>query len=176
MNMWQETGSPPQGATAPDKITVTLGGIPYLLYSFDGGNTEETLTNSFEINHDVACAEVISGAVKIEWHVHFLPSTTGSGTIKWFFDYCHLPVNGPAVPQDTLSFATAVDNQQYHHIVHGAELPVPPGGWHIGDKILFRLRRTPSDSEDTYASDVLLLKTALHVPVNSRGSRLRYTK
>jgi hypothetical protein len=115
-------------------------------------------------------------ATAIEWHVHFMPSTTGSGTVKWFLDYCHIPANGVAVAQTTLEITCAVDNQQYNHLLCGTTLPAPAVGWNIGDIVLFRLRRTPTDDDDTYGADALLIKTALHVPVNSRGSRQRYIK
>jgi len=62
------------------------------------------------------------------------------------------------------------------HFVSGVELPVPVGGFSIGDIILFNIKRIPTDNEDTYNADALFFKCALHVPTNDFGSRQRYIK
>jgi hypothetical protein len=65
---------------------------------------------------------------------------------------------------------------QYKQYIVGVELPKPTGGFNIGDLILFNIKRIPTDNEDTYGSDALMIKTALHVPVDGNGSRQRYIK
>jgi hypothetical protein len=172
----------PTGAAAPDVVTVTIGGVSTQKNAFDGGNTEERLANNFEIPHDMAITEVNAGTLKVEWHVHFRPSTTGTGNVKWFLDYCYTPppVNGTSyapIPQTSLSaIKTILANNQYYQYIIGVELPIPLGGFDIGGIITFNLRRTPTDTEDTYNADVLLIKSALHVPTNDFGSRQRYIK
>lgn len=167
----------PSGATAPDFVDATIGGIPYRMPSFDGGTTEETLTGSFEIPHDLALDEVNAGTVAIEWHVHSMASTNGSGTAVWFVDYAYLPPFAVAISQTTLSIPVVIAaNKQYVHQIQGTEIPVPLGGFQIGGVLLFRLRRTPNNAADTYGSDILLFKTALHIPCNDTGSRQRYIK
>lgn len=165
------------GAAAPDAVAYTIGGIPYTLLSFDGGNTEERVANSFEIPHDVALDELNSSTLNLEWHIHFMPSTTSSGVVKWFFDYCYIPPNLSPISQTSLNLThTITSNQQYFHFIKGVSIPKPPSGYHIGGIILFNLRRTPSDTSDTYSGDAILIKTALHVPINDFGSRQMYTK
>lgn len=167
----------PNGSTAPDKVTATIGGVNYLLYSFDGINTTESISNCFEINHETDMAGLNAGTVKAEWHVHGLPSTTGSGVVKFFLDYCYLPAFGSTITQTSLSTKCTIEaNSQYKHCVFGAEIPKPSSGFNIGDMILFSLRRNPADAEDTYGADFLLLKTALHLPIDDIGSKERYTK
>lgn len=172
----------PTGAAAPDVVNVTIGGVATQKYAFDGGTIEERLANSFEIPHDMSIIDVNNGTLKIEWHVHFRPSTIGSGDVKWFFDYCYTPppVNGTVfapIPQTSLSAIKSITaNTEYYQYIVGAELPVPLGGFELGGIITFNLRRTPTDSEDTYAADALLIKSALHVPTDGRGSRQRYIK
>lgn len=46
----------------------------------------------------------------------------------------------------------------------------------VNEVIGFNIRRTPSDSEDTYVADALLEQVALHIPVDTLGSRQIYTK
>lgn len=172
----------PAGATAPDVVTVTIGGVLTQKYAFDGGTQEERLANNFEIAHDIALDEVNAGTIKMEWHVHFRPATTGSGDVQWWFDWCYTPPkNGSTVYAPiAMSALNCIDtiqaNTQYYHYLCGAELAVPAGGFQIGGIITFNLRRTPTGGSDTYAGDALLIKTALHIPTNSRGSRQRYIK
>jgi len=161
---------------APDEVSVTIGGVPTKLYSFDGVNTVERLSNTFEIPHDMVIDKVNDGTFKAEWHVHYAPATTGSGNVKFFFDWCYIPPNGAPIAMTSLSCLKTVNNNQYNNVVCGTELPVPSGGFGIGGLIQFNLRRSPADAQDTYAADVLLFKTALHVPVDTNGSRERYAK
>lgn len=147
------------------------------MLSFDGGNTEERIANSFEIPHDVALSELNSEELTIEWHVHFMPSTITTGTVKWFLDYCYIPPSLGPVTQQSLSISHKIlANQQYYHFIKGVNIPKPLSDYQIGGVILFNLRRTPTDTGDTYTSDAILVKTALHVPVNDSGSRQRYIK
>lgn len=168
--------STPAGAAAPDTVSVTLGGIGMSMLAFDGGNTEEKKSNHFEISHDIAIDALNAEAARVEFHCHFMPSTTGAGIIKWFFDYSYSPVLAAPVEQTTLDFSQAVDTQQYVHFVKGVELPKPASGFTIGDVINFTIRRKPADAGDTYEADVYLLKCALHIPIDCSGSRQRYTR
>ena len=81
------------GAAAPDSIGFTIGGVPITLLTFDGINTTERISNSFEIPHDVALDKINNSELSIEWHIHFMPSITGTGTVKWTIDYCYIPPN-----------------------------------------------------------------------------------
>lgn len=172
------------GAAAPDLVNYTIGGIATRKYSFDGGVTEERLSNSFEIPHDIALDQINAETERIEIHIHWMPSTTGSGNVKWFFDYTYIPVNSAPITQTRLNvIGTIASNEQYFHKINsfvgtGAviSLPKPSSGFNIGDIIEFNLRRTPTDGDDSYTADAILIKVAMHVPVNSQGSRQRYIK
>jgi hypothetical protein len=172
----------PQGVNAPDVVTVTIGGISTLKYAFDGGNTEERLANTFEIAHDVPIDLINAGTLKIEWHVHYRPATTGTGDVQWWFDWSYTPppVNGTVYAPIAMSalncIGTIQANTTYYQYLSAAELSVPLGGFQIGGVITFNLRRTPNGGSDTYAGDALLIKTALHVPTDGNGSRQRYIK
>lgn len=170
---WVNAGA----SAAPDTVDVNIGGINTRMLSFDGNNIEERISNHFEMAHDVALSEVNAETESIEWHVHFVASTNNPGTVKWFLDYCYIPANGAPIAQTSLvCYQVILANEQYVHHLAGAELPIPSSGINLGDIITFNLRRTPTDTEDTYPDDVLLIKTALHVPINDFGSRQRYIK
>ena len=168
----------PAGASAPDDITITINGITYRYKGFDGGNTEERLSNTFEILHWVDCASINSGALKMEVHTHTMPSTTGAGTAIFHFDWVYHPATLAApIPMASVPMSCVYSaNNQYWQVLYGAELAVPAGGFEIGGVIGFNIRRTPTTTGDDYAADALLMQVALHAPGDSRGSRQRYIK
>jgi hypothetical protein len=162
---------------APDLTNHTIGGVARRVYTFDGGNTEERLSSSFEIPHDYMYGQ------PIEVHVHFRPATTDIGAVKWFFDYEVSPANVSAhptplapVPKVSMSgICEIVTGVQYaHYVLSLGELS--DTDYLIGQKIGFNIRRTPNDAQDTYGADAILEQVALHIPVDTAGSRQRYVK
>ena len=174
----------PGGAAAPDLVAYTIGGVQTTKYSFDGGVTEERISNAFEMPHDLDFDKLNAETEFIEVHVHWRPSTNNAGNVEWFFDYSYDKVNSAPVSQTSLTALGSVSiNQQYYHkitsFVNGsalARLPKPAAGFNLGDIINFTLRRTPAGTNDTYPDDTILEKVALHVPINDRGSRQLYIK
>jgi hypothetical protein len=173
----------PAGASAPDDVTITINGIGYRAKAFDGNTTIEIMSNTYEINHHIDIDSINNGSLKLEWHTHSAPSTTGSGTAKWWFDWAYFPPAATGNPliapisMTSLSCKAVYDaNKQYAECLAGVELPVPAGGYAMGGMVFFNVRRDPTDDEDNYAADALLYQAALHVPTNSRGSRQRYVK
>lgn len=160
---------PAGGAAAPDQVAYTIAGIGVTRYSFDGGNTEERISGSFEIPHDYKTD------APIEVHIHWLPSTTGAGNVQWHFDWCYLKVGVQPQSETSLSIVDSTNNQQFYHKIK-AFGNLPTNGYVLGDKILFTLRRTPSGALDTYTGDAILEQIALHVPVDTLGSRQIYIK
>lgn len=168
----------PAGAqAAPDEANHTIGGVPRRVYCFDGVNIEERLSSSFEIPHDYMYGQ------PIEVHVHFRPTDNTAGDVKWFFDWELSPVNNgtegyskPPEAQNTLSVVESIPaDKQYYHVIRAVGV-LPDNGYELGMKIGFNIRRTPTDAEDTYGADVILEQVALHVPVDTAGSRERYVK
>lgn len=159
------------GAQAsPDLTNHTIGGVARRIYAFNGATTEERLSSSFEIPHDYAYGQ------PIEVHAHFRPSTTGSGDVKFFFDWEHSPAQGAPASQTTMTLVHTINaDEQYYHLIKSFG-DLPDLGFRLGDKIGFNIRRTPTDAADTYAADVLLEQVALHVPIDSDGSKQRYAK
>ena len=165
------------GGAAPDTVSYTIGGISYNFRSFDGNNTTEAMTNQFEILHGVDVGVLNAETIALEIHHHGFASTTGTGDVKIFFDLAYLPVNAAPITWGTFDVILTVSaNQQYYHKIIGVELPKPSSGYNIGDKILCKYSRVPSDVEDTYGSDWAFMQCALHAPFNSKGSRQRYIK
>lgn len=167
----------PSGSSAPDTVSITIGGFVTTVTAFDGNTTTEVKSNEFEIAHDLPIDAINSGMLKIEAHAHCSPSTNNAGNVKWHFEWIYKPVNAAPISMTTLTFIVEVAaNQQYWHLLGGVELPIPAGGYHIGDIIKFNIKRIPTDGDDTYANDIYLDKVALHVPTDGNGSRQRYIK
>jgi len=103
---------PASGAAAPDAVGHTIGGVARTLYGFDGNATQEILSGSIEIPHDYMIGQ------PIEVHVHWRPSTTGTGTVIWYFDYEYSPPNAAPIPQVTMSVEVNIaSNKQYFHLL-----------------------------------------------------------
>lgn len=172
------------GAAAPDLVQYTIGGVGMSLYSFDGNNTEERISNIFEQAHDVAIDKLNSLTEFIEAHIHCMPSTNKAGVAEMFLDFCYAGVNSAPTPQTSLKATINIPaNSQYKHFIvsfkdalNNARLPKPAEGFEIGNLMLFTLRRTPTGTGDNYPDDLILLKVALHVPTNDYGSRQLYIK
>ena len=166
---------PASGGTAPDIATHTVGGIAMNFRAFDGNATEESMANSFEILHGIAIELLNDSTNKQDIHIHAMASTTGSGVAKVFFDMVYLPVNGAPISMGTYSTLITINaNEQYYHKLGYVLITKPSSGYNIGDKIQVRLRRTPTDAQDTYAGDLLFLQCAMHFPFKSTGSNMPY--
>lgn len=169
---------PAGGKASPDLANHVIGGVDRRVYVFDGGSTEERLSSCFEIPHDYAYG------LPIEVHMHFRPTDNSAGDVKFFFDWEYSGVNNstaegynnPPQAQTSLTMIETIpSNSQYYQVIR-AFGDLPDLGFELGDKIGFNIRRTPSDVEDTYNADVILEQVALHIPVNTNGSRQRYVK
>ena len=161
---------PVAGAPAPDLVLHTVGGVSRQFYGFDGVNTQEILSGSFEIPHDYAYGMLI------ELHIHWRPSTTGIGDVQWFFDWEYSPPQANPLPQTALNVVSQItSNQIYRHKLTSFGY-LPNLGFTIGGKIGFNLRRSPLGALDTYGGDTLFEQIALHIPCDTLGSRQIYAK
>ena len=171
--------TPAAAQAAPSIIGYTIGGISVNKYTFNGTNTEERIANHFEIPHDIPLDLINDGTTYIEAHIHWQPSTNDAGNVQWFFDWAYLPLNGAPIAMNSLSCINSVSsNQQFFHKLCAFEsapnvtkLQIPAGGFNVGGVIQFNLRRTPTGDADTYEYDAILVKVALHVPTDDRGSK-----
>jgi hypothetical protein len=166
----------PSGASAPDDVVLTLGGLTVNAKAYDGGNTEERMSNSIECAHDVPWALINAGTLPLEVHVHWMPATTGAGDVKWFIDMVLMRRNAAPVAMTTATITgTAASNQQYFHKIDAANVTVPSGGFALGDLIHIQVRRTPTATGDTYTGDAIFVQAAMHVP-GQIGSRTTYDR
>lgn len=171
--------TPASGGAAPDIATHTIGTIAANYRAFDGVNTEESMTSSFEILHgiDVDALNRVTTPLLAEVHTHGMAATTGSGVVKIFYDIVYQGVNmAPKFLGTFTNLITVNANEQYWHKLGGVEFTKPTGGFAIGGQLIVKYRRNPQDAQDTYTGDWLFMQCALHMPFNSNGSRQRYVK
>lgn len=168
----------PTGATAADIVDYTIGGVATKKYSFDGTTTIEKIGNTFEIPHDMAITQVNNGDIRLEFHLHIAPSTNAASVGCVFeVDWCYIPLNGAPIAGTklTLKKTFSANSRYYNYLVDG-DFAVPSGGFGVGGLIEFTVSRTPAATDDTYTSDVIFYKAAMHVPCDTLGSRSEYSK
>lgn len=148
-------------ASAPDLVTFK-GNI--LAYAFDGNATTEQLYGGFEMPHSY------SEGTDLHLHIHWCPSNSDSGNVKWNFEYSL--ANSNEVFPDAITISTVVSTNSASHKHYKTDYPVISGtGLKIGTIVRFRLYRNPQDAQDTYGSDAFLLSIGIHYQINSNGSR-----
>ena len=145
------------------------------LRNFDNGN--RVAYGTFEMQHDIAFDKLNAGEIQLEAHVHWIPLGTETGDMVWQMDYMFLYPDGTNSDAVMVTATdTIAENSQGQHRLKAfgvsGWLAKPTGGFQIGAVMAFAIRRATS----TYAGGAGLLKVALHVPIDDRGSRERIVK
>lgn len=156
------------GANVPDLVTLNNS---LLLRGFDGTAVTEQLYGVIEIPHDY-----LEGT-DIVPHIHWCPSSTASGNVKWQLEYSWAnPSDNATFPSSTtisvVSAAPGVTNQN----TVSAFSAVSGTGKKISSHFVFRLFRNPADGSDTYGADALLVMIGLHYLSDGQGSIQATTK
>lgn len=147
-----------KGASAPGLVTAYgSGGIQVL--AFDGGATTEQLYASGEILHGYVAGTDIS------FHVHWMPTTADTGTVKWNLEYVWQGLEETGTPQ-TISTTGDADGAWKHKLAVFPE--IPGDGKTSGSQLSFRFYRDPS--QDTYAADAAILSLGIHYQLNKHGT------
>ena len=183
-----------QGNANPPESTVNLDGeddgegnttLQLRLRTFNRTAANRVAYTAFEINHDVALDAANAGTHPIEMHIHYIPldASTGEQSVKWTANYAVMNANTVNLssganliqPQVATADSFTDDMQDLQRIAafSNAVLPVPVGGWRIGQMIPVAVRLS---ADTTYAGNIGFLKVALHVPTDGNGSRQRFIK
>ena len=156
------------GASAPDLINFTPI-TSMQIHGFDGTATSEQVFAQVELPHDW------SEGTAILPHIHWTPINANAGNVKWFMDYVVADVNGVFSGSQTLSVVDASDGVAWKNQV-AALGTINMAGYKISAHIVMRIYRTPTDAQDTYASDAGLLTLGIHYQKDSFGSRQEFIK
>lgn len=158
------------GSSAPDLVAFGPSGN-ILQYGFNGASTTEEVHGAVEIPHSYK-----EGSVLLP-HVHWAPSDGNAGDVKWQLEYTIVNAeNGTGFPAPTtIGNAHPSDSVAWKH--HIDPLPEIDGtGLKIGAVLAFRLFRDPTDVEDTYGSDAILLSFGIHFQQDTFGSEQVFIK
>lgn len=153
------------GASAPGFESGFAGDATLYNYNFNGINTTEIVYFSVQFPHNY-----IPGSTFYP-HVHWSPTTTGTGTVKWNIECSDADIYGTFAAGLTASGTTTIpSDQQWDHIVTDIPAGGATGGG-ISSIGVCRLFRDPTDPADTYDADAALLSIDWHIQVDSLGSR-----
>jgi hypothetical protein len=156
------------GVSAPAIIALAATGIR--AYAFLGtGVLVDELHGSIEILHDYLEAS------NIVPHIHWCPTTTDVGNVKWQLEYIWINGAGTIGAATTISVTTAAGGTAW--VAKRSDFSAISGaGMAIGSRFMFRVFRNPADAADTYAFDAAMLDFGLHYERDTLGSRQVTTK
>lgn len=148
-----------------------IPGTTIEIAAFNGAATMEQVCVVKELNHDYMANTPLA------FHVHWYPTTTTSGNVKWFIDYW---ITSQAHPETTISGSMSVISAASRtawrlqtSVFPDIDLGAISG---IGCQIHFRFYRNPSDGSDTYSDLAAVATMGYHYQTDYRGSAQRSSK
>jgi hypothetical protein len=155
-------------ANKPDSISIlSSGGIR--AYGFDGNATLEELHGSGEILHDW------KEGTALHPHVHWMPTTTNAGNVKWNIEYSWQNIDGTFSAPTTISVTAAAGGTAWVH-KRSETTTISGSGLNINNAIVFRVYRDPTDVADTYPDDAAFIQVGFHYEIDTIGSRQELSK
>jgi len=151
------------GPTAPDLVS-TFGNIR--VFGFDGNALNEEVFFSVQLPHGLDTNSLIYP------HIHWMPSTTATGTVTWTLElfqqnYGANFTNGHYAQTNTMTNVFLVNSQWQHTLTN---FPSYRPRKDISSIILGRLNRDSGDAADNYAADACLLGIDFHILRDQLGS------
>jgi hypothetical protein len=156
------------GVSAPDLISFHSSGNLQIL-AFDGGGTIEQVYFQIQMPHSYKEGSLIYP------HVHWTPTTSGSGNVKWNLEYTWVNVNETFPTPVTVTAVQAASGTAWKHQVVGFG-SIDGTSKKISSMLVCRLYRNPSDAQDTYGSDAAFLEVDCHYQLDSDGSTQQFIK
>lgn len=179
---WNDTMVPAfsvrTGATAPDLESGFGGDSALYYYAFDGSSQTEYVFFEVQIPHDY-----VEGTT-IYPHVHFSPTTTGTGGVKFALTYQWSSIGGDFGSSHTLPLCYNVTaNSQWKHLMcydttrtSGVRSTISGTGKGISSILYCKLARPFDDPNDTLAADVAFLGFDIHYETDGFGSKQETSK
>ena len=138
--------------------------------SFDAA-ANEGVTFAAQLPHGW---ELGSGVIA---HVHWSPSTTDTGDVKWVLYYSKQAVNGGAFPaEDSLVVTTAGSGTAKSHQYITLGTINMSAITTISPMLMCSLKRIGAAGTDTFTGEAYLLEIDFHYQIDSRGSRWENVK
>lgn len=166
------------GSLNPPAITKMLdngaGSEGVWAYAFNDAATsgnEKALLFTTQLPHDW------KEGTAIHPHVHWAPSTTGAGDVKWGLEYTMIDVEGGAFPNTTIIYSVPEAAGGVAKAHKKSELgTLDMTGKKISICLVCRVFRNSSAVDDTYADNVFGISLDFHYEIDSFGSSSEYIK
>lgn len=113
----------------------------------------------------------------IKPHIHWAPSSTNTGNIKWFLEYAWANYLGvfTSTPA-TISVIQAASGTIDKHDIAAFDA-IDGTGKELSSVLVCRLYRNPADADDTFTGDAAYLSADAHIQFDRpAGSRQEYIK
>lgn len=149
------------GASAPSIISYSTSNIK--MVALDGGAINEELNASVETPHATKAGSSITA------HVHWCPTTTGTGNVEFLLDY-YLIRTGTVLTSGTASVIDSSTGAAWAEKRLNITT-ISSTGIGQGTQCLFRLYRVPGSSNDTYGADAGIFTWGFHYEIDTVGSR-----
>ena len=103
-------------------------------------------------------------------HIHWSPTTTNGGNVKWNIEYSWTNINS-TFPTNSTDFVTqAASTTAWTHQMANFN-SISGTGKTISSVLMIRLYRDPTDGDDTYGDDAAFIDFDVHYEINTIGSR-----
>jgi len=140
---------------------------------------------------DDAKTEIVGGVAQMphSWligstispHIHWSPTSAGSGNVAWRFSYQIAPINETFPGALTtagieVDAAAGINNRHQIHGFTDIDMSTYRSTGGVSIVIVWKLERVGGDASDTYVGDARLLEFDIHYQSDGNGSRLLFTK
>ena len=155
------------GPNAPDWAQILATGIYH--FHFDATVNEE-LQTEFHIDHDYALGTDIFP------HIHWLPTTTNAGTVRWLIDIWYAKGHGQeafALTQaadESLVVEQAASATAYDHLIAEAQATAITSRLEPDGCMFVKITRDAAHANDTYPDDVIAFQCDLHYQADRSGT------
>lgn len=132
-------------------------------------NLNQGMHGSFQFSHSYEVG------TDIEFHIHWAPTTTNTGSVVWELEYTWQSIDGTFPSTTVVTVTDPADGTAYKHQI--ADFATISGsGKGMSSIMMVRVRRVGTDGADTYTGDAALLYADIHYRKNSLGSDDEYVK
>ena len=158
-------------ATAPDLIPFAPATTNLLVFGFNGSGS----TPKEQVYFTVQIPHPYKAGSNLYPHVHWSPSTSAAGNVKWQLEYTWQSINGTFSAPTIISATDSTESTQWKHLI-APFTAIDGTGQGISSMLICRLFRDPADGSDTYEADAAFLQFDIHIEQDTLGSREEFNK
>jgi len=152
------------GGTVPTWAAIAGGNL--YTWQFSASMMNELIIAPFHIEHDFKVGSTW------HFHVHWLPDSTHTGTVRWGFEYAiqkgHQQGAMPVGSTTTIYIEQAGNGTQYAHMIAEDATGITDANVEVDSLIMGRLFRDGAHANDTYTG----VAHGLTVDIHYQGDRL----